>query len=323
MQQRATYKAVQAKSRHPKRRQNTWLPYLFIAPAFVFYVLFLALPIVGTVVISLFTWTGISFNTLRFAGLSNYAALLQDPIFWQALLHNAYFIAGGMGSVVIVGLLLAVLLEQDLPGSSFFRGLFFVPTIMSLVVVGIVFSLILSPEFGLVNPLLRGLGLGRFAAAWLGNPSTALPTVIVVNTWQSFGLGMFLFVAGLKSIDAELYEAARIDGATPWQSFWRITMPLLWPVTTLVIILTSINILKLFDLVYVMTSGGPNYASEVLTTYMYSQGFEFNRMGYGSALAVVILLLTLLFTLLQAKVFSGERAGATPRPVQEDAAELS
>jgi ABC-type sugar transport system permease subunit len=280
------------------------MPYLFVLPAFLFYFVFLALPIVGTVFISFFDWSGVSLNDLDFIGLSNYAELLTDDVFWKSLKHNLYFIAGGMTSVVILGLLLAVLLEQNLPGSSFFRGVFFIPTIMSLVVVGIIFSLLLSPEFGLVNPLLEQLGLGRFATAWLGNPATALPTIIVANTWQSFGLGMFLFVAGLKSIDAELYEAARIDGATPLQSFWRITMPLLWPVTTLVIILTSINTLKLFDLVYVMTSGGPNYASEVLTTFMYSQGFEFNRMGYGSALAVVILLITLLFTLVQVKVFN-------------------
>ena len=305
----------------PARKGNKALekamPYLFVLPAFLFYFVFLALPIVGTVFISFFNWSGISLNSLTFAGLDNYAELLRDDVFWKALKHNVYFIAGGMTSVVILGLVLAVLLEQDLPGSSFFRGVFFIPTIMSLVVVGVVFSLLLSPEFGLVNPLLERVGLGRFATAWLGNPATALPTIIVANTWQSFGLGMFLFVAGLKSIDSELYEAARIDGATPLQSFWRITMPLLWPITTLVIILTSINTLKLFDLVYVMTSGGPNYASEVLTTFMYSQGFEFNRMGYGSALAVVILLITLVFTLVQVKVFN--REGDAKKEVVEEA----
>jgi raffinose/stachyose/melibiose transport system permease protein len=291
----------------------TWqrmLPYAFIFPAFVFYSVFLAIPIVGTVIISLFEWTGISFNTIKWVGFDNYAALTRDDVFWQAIKHNVYFIAGGMTSIVVVGLFLAVLLEQNLPGSSFFRGIFFVPTVMSLVVVGLVFTLILSPELGLVNPLLRQLGLGHLAKAWLGDPQTALPTVIAVDVWRNFGLGMFLFIAGLKGIDSEIFEAAKIDGATPWQSFWRITMPLLWPVTALVIILTSINTLKLFDLIYVMTAGGPNHASQVLTTWMYSQGFTYNKMGYGSALAVVLLVLTFVFTLVQLRVFSRDtRAG--------------
>lgn len=283
-------------------------PYAFILPALIFYVVFLALPILGTVLISLLHWSGLSLSDLRWAGLLNYVELSKDAVFWAALKHNLIFILVGATLVVVIGLFLAVLLEQGLRGSNFFRGVFFMPTVMSMVVVGIVFMLILSPELGLVNPLLRAIGLGKFARAWLGDPNTSLLVVIACDVWKNFGFSMFLFVAGLKGIDAELYEAASIDGANSWQSFWRITMPVLWPVTTTVIVLVSINTLKLFDLIYVMTHGGPSHASEVLTSWMYFQGFMYNNMGYGSSIAVVLLLVTLMFTMLQFKVLSGDQA---------------
>jgi len=282
------------------------IPYLFILPALFFYTVFLALPIVGTVLISLLNWSGISLNDIQWAGLNNYAALAQDQVFWQALRHNVIFILTGTSSIVIMGLFLAVLLEKELPGSNFFRGAFFIPTVMSMVVVGIVFMLILSPELGLINPMLRRVGLDSWTRAWLGDPRTALGTIVVADVWKNFGFSMFLFVAGLKNIDSELYEAASIDGSNAWQSFWRITMPVLWPVTTLVIILISINTLKLFDLIYVMTHGGPHHASEVLTTWMYFQGFMYNNMGYGSAIAVVLLTVTFVLTLVQFRVLQRE-----------------
>ncbi len=278
--------------------------YLFVLPALVFYALFLALPIVGVVIISLLDWSGISMKDIKFAGLANYRAMAGDPVFWQALWHNIVFIGVGAVAMVILGLFLAVLLEQGLRGSNLFRGIFFIPTIMSLVVVGIVFVLLLSPELGLVNPLLRSAGLGSLTRAWLGDPATALPTVIGVDVWKNFGLAMFLFVAGLKSIPQEYYEAASIDGAGAWRRFLDITLPALRPVTAVVITLTSINTLKLFDLVYVMTAGGPNHASQVLTTWMYAQGFMFNNMGYGSALAVVLLIVTFVITVIQFKLVS-------------------
>ncbi len=279
-------------------------PYAFILPALIFYVVFLALPILGTVVISLLNWSGLSLSDLHWAGLANYVALSQDVVFWAALRHNVIFILVGATTVVVAGLFLAVLLERGLRGSNFFRGVFFIPTVMSMVVVGIVFMLILSPELGLINPLLRAVGLGSLARAWLGDPATSLLVVIGCDVWKNFGFSMFLFVAGLKGIDAELYEAASMDGANAWQSFWRITLPVLAPVTATVIVLVSINTLKLFDLVYVMTHGGPGHASEVLTSWMYFQGFMYNKMGYGSSIAVVLLMLTLMLTLFQFRVLA-------------------
>ena len=290
--------------RPPRWRGADAEAYLFVLPAFAFYTVFLALPIAGVVAISLLDWSGLSMAGIAWAGIDNYVTLANDAVFWQALLHNVVFIGAGASAMVVLGLVLAVLLEQGLRGSNFFRGVFFVPTVMSMVVVGIVFMLILSPELGLVNPLLRGVGLGGLARAWLGDPLTALPTVIGVDVWKNFGLSMFLFVAGLKNIPSEYYEAASIDGANGWRRFWDITLPSLRHVTAVVVTLASINTLKLFDLVYVMTAGGPNHASEVLTTWMYQQGFKFNNMGYGSALAVVLLLVTFVITAIQFTVLS-------------------
>lgn len=279
-------------------------PYAFILPTLLFYSIFLALPIAGVVVISLLDWSGLSMTNVGWAGVDNYVALASDGVFWQALVHNVVFIGLGATAMVCLGLVLAVLLEQGLPGSNLFRGIYFVPTIMANVVVGIIFVLLLSPDLGLVNPLLRAVGLGGFGRAWLGDPSTALPTVIGIDVWKQFGLSMFLFVAGLKGIPAELYEAADIDGATAWQRFWSITLPALRPVTAVVMALASINTLKVFDLVYVMTMGGPNHRSEVLTTWMYQQGFKFNNMGYGAAIAVALLVVTLVLTVVQYRVMS-------------------
>lgn len=277
-------------------------PYLFVLPALAFYTLFLALPIVGVVLISLLDWSGLSMNDIAWAGIDNYRTLANDDVFWKAFLHNIVFIGAGASAMVVLGLVLAVLLEQGLRGSNFFRGVFFVPTVTSMVVVGIVFVLILSPELGLVNPLLTDLNLSGWRRAWLGDPDTALLSVIGADVWKNFGFSMFLFVAGLKNIPSEFYEAASLDGANAWRRFWDITLPALRPVTAMIIALVSINTLKLFDLVYVMTAGGPNHTSEVLTTWMYAQGFMFNKMGYGSALAVVLLMITFVITIIQFKV---------------------
>src|SRR3954452_2963954 len=176
-------------------RAVAWVePYLFVLPALAFYAIFLALPIVGVLIISLLNWSGLSMSDIAWAGLTNYQALANDPVFWQALLHNLIFIGGGASAVVVLGRTLAVLLQQGLRGSNLFRGGFFIPTVLSFVVVGIVFMLILSPELGLINPLPRGAHLGGLQRAWLGERATALPTVIGVDVWKNFGLSMFLFV---------------------------------------------------------------------------------------------------------------------------------
>lgn len=287
------------------KTREKYLPYLFILPALVFYVIFMVIPIAGTFLISFSQWDGFSFAQVDFIGIQNYVSLLKDKIFLAAIWHNLVFMVLGVSLSCLLALFLAVFLERGLRFSNFFRGSYFIPSIMSMVVIGVIFILFLSPELGLVNPFLEKVGLGQFQRAWLGEPGLSLFTVILTHVWRTFGFCMFLFVAGLKTIPSELYEAADIDGAERRQSFWYITLPLLKPVATVVIILAVINTLKLFDLIYVMTFGGPNHSSEVLTTWMYLQGFMYNNMGYGSAIAVALLLITFALTAAQLKAMRG------------------
>lgn len=290
-----------------RRRREALTAYLLIAPALVTFLLFMAIPMALTLCLSFFTWTGISLHSLSFAGVANYSKLISDTVFWQALRNNLVFIAIGMTASVALGLFVAVLLEQNLRGSAFFRGVFYLPTVLSTVVIGIVFTFLLSPVFGIIKPLFAIIGV-HVDPALLGDPHAALFTLIGVETWRSFGFAMFLFVAGLKSLDENLIEAARLDGATSWQAFWFVTFPQLRPVTLMVATLVSINMLKLFDLVYVMTGGGPQHATEVLNTFSYYQGFQYNSVGYGAAIAVVLLFITFALTILRFKILPDEGA---------------
>lgn len=284
-----------------RRRNEALVAYALITPALLAFVLFMAIPMLLTLVLSLFNWTGISLGSLDFAGLDNYRKLFADQQFWGALQNNVLFILLGMTGAVALGMFLAVRLERAVPGSSFFRGLFFMPTVLSTVVIAIVFTFLLSPVFGIVTPILKFVGI-EFKQGLLGDPNTALYTIIAVEIWRAFGFAMFLFVAGLKGLDHNLIEAARLDGANDFQIFWRITFPILRPVTLLVATLVGIQTLKLFDLVYVMTGGGPQHASEVLTTFSYSEAFNYNNVGYGSAIAVMLLVITFLLTILRFKI---------------------
>lgn len=286
-----------------KTFRETGVIFLFLAPAFIFYLLFLFLPLFGNLVISFYDWSGYSIHNLKFVGLSNYVELLLvDPVFWRAFWHNLVFIFFSITITVTLGLIIALLLEMGLGFSKFFRGVFFIPNVLSFVVIGILFTLILSPEFGLVNPSLKRVGLGHLARAWLGEPGTVLFSVISIRIWRTFGFSMFLFIAALKSIPLELYEAARIDGADYWRSLWYITLPLLKEISIVVIVLAMINSFKLFDLVYVMTYGGPCHASEVIATWSFMQGFSYDRMGYGCAIAVMLFLIIFVFTLINLRV---------------------
>ncbi len=292
-----------------QRRGNNLAAYLLLAPAMITFLLFMLIPMVLTFCLSFFNWSGISLSRLEFTGLSNYSKMLGDDVFWQALQNNMIFIGLGMTAAVVLGLFAAVLLEQNFRGSNFFRGLFFLPTVLSIVVIGIVFTFLLSPVFGVLKPLLALVGVDADPAP-LGDPQAALYTLIGVETWRSFGFAMFLFVAGLKALDFNLVEAARLDGANGWQTFWHVTLPQLRPVTLMVATLVGIGMLKLFDLVYVMTGGGPQHATEVLNTASYYQAFQFNQVGYGATFAVVLLFITFMLTVLRFKVLPDERREA-------------
>lgn len=292
---------VRASGWQPGRQWLLAVP--FLAPALIFYTLFLIVPLLGTVILSFTDWTGFNFADIRFAGLRNYREMGRDPIFWQSLGHNLIFLMGAVMLRTSFALFLALALDQNIPFSNLFRGIYLMPTVISLVVVGVVFSLALSPSLGLINPLLQALGLGGVAGDWLGNPRRVLPILILIDTWHGFGLAMFLFISRLVAIPQELHEAAFVDGASGLRDIWHITLPLLKSTAMMVLLLAAIDSLKLFAIVYVMTKGGPNHHSEVLSTWAYFQAFTANKVGYGNAILVVLLAITFALAYIQVTRF--------------------
>jgi raffinose/stachyose/melibiose transport system permease protein len=285
-------------------RRRVWLLVVpFVAPSLIFYTVFLIVPLLGTLALSFTDWSGISLGNIRFVGLANYRQLGSDSVFWESLQHNLIFLLGAILLKTTLALLLALALEQNLRFSSFFRGVYLMPTVISLVVVGIVFSLALSPSLGLINPFLQAIGLGQFAGSWLGDPQKVLPLVIVIDTWHGFGLYMFLFITRLITIPQELHDAAFVDGASGRQDIWYVTLPLLKSTAAMVVLLAAIESLKAFALIYVMTNGGPNHQSEVLSTWAYFNAFTANKVGYGSAILVVLLLITFCLAYIQVTRF--------------------
>jgi len=287
---------------------NRKIYWFLLAPSFIFYTLFSTVPMVMAIGIGFTDWNGISAQTIKWIGLGNYIELYSDNFFWISLKNNLVIVGGSVLVQMTLALLLAVILDSGLKGAEIFRTVFFIPTVLSFIVVGLLFSLILSPTVGIVNPLLFKLGLGSWQHQWLGDKQTALYTVMIANIWKEFGFSVFLFLAGLQTIPKELYEAARVDGAGPWRNLFSITFPLLKEVTIVVVILAVNQAFLIFDLIYVMTSGGPYHATEVLATYMYSRAFTSGRMGYGTAIAQVLFVIVFVVTLIQLRV---TRAGKT------------
>jgi raffinose/stachyose/melibiose transport system permease protein len=274
------------------KRIRSMKPVLFVLPALVFYVIFTVIPILRTLQFSFFRWDGVS-PVMTFVGLEQYARLLRDPIFWKALGHNILWIVATIVLPMFLGLVLAVLVQsKQIKGGVFFRTAYFIPGVISLVAVGIVWNWIYHPDFGVVNDFLRSIGLEQFALDWLGNESTVMWALIITGGWTYFGFCRVIFLAALQGIDRSYYEVAKLEGAGPIQTFRLVTIPMLRNTFTLLVLYSMIGSFKVFDLVYMMTKGGPYHSSEVIATYMFKQAFEMNDVGYGSAISIMLALLT-------------------------------
>jgi len=285
-------------------RLSAWsVPYLFLLPALVIYCVFLVYPMLDSLSISLTNWDGLS-PSRSFVGLANYGRIFHDPIAITAFENNLIWTAVTLVVPTILGLLLALGLNRRFRGRTIFRSIFYAPAILPLVGVAGIWSWLYDPNVGLINTTLRHVGLGGLAQSWLGSPSTALPSVMVASIWQSLGFPMVLYLAGLQGIPAEQHEAARVDGATAWQRFWYITLPLLSETHIIVITLGVIGSFKVFDLIYAMTYGGPGQATQVLASWMYFNTFQYYHAGYGSALAWVIAAISLIVTIPYIRVMS-------------------
>jgi ABC-type sugar transport system permease subunit len=267
--------------------------YLFVGPAILVLGAFLLYPIGYSVWLSLHEWNGYTPRWGPFVGLANYAALARDEVFWKATVNSLVFVVVRTPLEVGLGFLLALLLNRKLPARSLLRTLFFVPVVMSLIVVTIIFQRIYELNTGLLNTFLRGVGLGALAHPWLGDPATALAAVIAVSVWKNVGFSLVILLAGLQGLPQDVLEAARVDGANPWQLTLRIIAPLMRPILVLSALLSIIGGLKVFDLVFIMTRGGPTYATEVLATMLYRHAFELNEMGVASAIAIILVALVL------------------------------
>ncbi|MDQ3810349.1 MAG: sugar ABC transporter permease [Chloroflexota bacterium] len=267
----------------------------FIAPALLVYGIFVLYPIVQSVAYSFYQWSGIAPGS-TFVGLGNYQQVLQTPVFWKALGNNLILVIASIVTQLPAALAIALLLSTKLRGMRLFRTIYLFPLLMSTVAIALLWTFIYNPNLGLLNALLQGLNLRGWQRGWLGDEATALWAVIGVISWHYVPFYMVLFLAGLTNIPHELYEAARLDGAGNWGVFQHVTLPLMRGVIRTAAILSLIGSLKYFDLIWVMTGGGPNNATELMATYMYKQAFEQYRMGYASSVAVVLFVIAFVIS---------------------------
>lgn len=280
----------------------------FLLPALVLYGTFVIIPIFQSFRFSLYHWDGLGPLT-RFIGLENYATLLHDETFWQALRNNFALVGFSLVTQLPPAVLLAVLLTGAIRGRDFFRTMFFSPQILSAVATGYLFYYIYEPTFGLLNQALKLLGLGTLARGWLGDQMLALPAVLVVISWRHIGFYMVLFMAAIEGIPDEIFEAAQIDGCNKRQLVWHITLPLMSGAIRTAAVLAMVGSIKYFDLIWIMTRGGPVHASELIATYMYKETFLNWHMGYGATLAFALFVVAFAVSLLFLRLTSrGERA---------------
>ncbi|MBC0855049.1 sugar ABC transporter permease [Pantoea sp. SGAir0180] len=273
--------------------QSSWRNFLYLLPAVLVYGLFLLLPLLASLGISFTEWDGISMPV--FAGVANYLRMFSDPVFWIALGNNAILMLFYTLLPISVGLLLCSFLYETRNNTerSVLRILFFLPYIMPMAVLGVVWRWLYNPAFGPIDQFLRAVGLPQLAMSWLGDFTWALPAVGMVATWYFFGFCLVLFMAGLQRMDPSLLEAADLDGSSRRRKFIRITLPGLRPELRIALLLTVIASLKAFDLVYVMTQGGPGTSTMVTNIFMYKQGFDLHYFGYASSVAVFSMVIVL------------------------------
>ena len=276
-------------------------PWWFVAPALLVIAVFFFLPIVAALLISLTDfdiYALADLANLRFVGFGNYLKLLQTPSFWQALGNTLYFVGAGVPLSIAASLGAALLLHSRLTRfKPFFRTALFAPVVTTLVAVAVIWRYLFNTRYGLLNYALGGLGIDPID--WLGDPHWAMPAIILFAVWKNFGYNMIIFLAGLQSIPEELYEAARIDGASVWRQFASVTLPMLSPVVMLVGILTIAGYFQLFAEPYVMTQGGPLQSTVSVLYFMYEEGFKWWNLGSASAVAFILFLLIFAVTALQ------------------------
>lgn len=298
--------------RSPARRWGELA--LFLGPALLLYAAFVIVPMGLAGYYSLFNWNGLG-PLDKFIGVDNYTRALGDPVFRAAVGHNALIVVLSIVVQLPLALGLALLLNRRLRGRAILRMVLFAPYVLSEVVTAVAWQLILQPS-GPVNSLLEGVGLDGWAQLWLADRDLVIYSLFIVITWKYLGFGIVLFLAGLQGVPSELLEAATVDGASAWQRTRHVVLPLLGPTIRIWIFLSVIGALQLFDLVWIMTKGGPSNASVTMATFLIDRGFERSQIGYGSAAAVLLFVISFAFALLyQRYVLRRDTEGALTRRV--------
>lgn len=288
-----------------QRRRRQWSKaltiLLFLLPSLTLFALFFLIPVVQAAHFSLYDWSGLG-ELEDYIGLKNYQTLFKDPVFMQALKDN--FIIAGLSLLTQLpaALVLALLINRKLPGRTFFRTVFFLPYILSEVVTGLIWSFIYNPSNGLIAGLLHQINPTAVPPAYLADTHTVLIAIFIAMCWKYFGFHLVLYVAGLQNIPEDVVEAAQIDGATSWQITRHVTLPLLGSTIRLSVFLSILGALQYFDLIWVMSDGGPVHASETMATYLIHFGLQQFALGYGSAVGVVMFALCLIFALFYQRV---------------------
>ena len=277
-------------------RDKIWV-LILLFPNLLIFLIFTVVPVVATLGISFTSWDLL--GSMEWIGIKNYVELFQDETFLKVTGNTFYFTAVSVPLCLIISFLMAVLLDSKIKFLKLWRAIYFLPVISSMVVVAIVWNWLYNPQFGLVNYFLSLIGIE--GPAWLSDTTWAMPAVIITNIWKNMGYNMMLFLAGLQSISNNYYEAAELDGANFWQKTRYITLPMISFTTLFVVITSVIGSFQVFDLVMMMTDGGPARSTSVMVHYLYQNAFSYFKMGYACAQAVVLTLIVLVLTLLQFK----------------------
>lgn len=267
---------------------------IFVLPSMAIFTVFVYIPLAFSFIFSLFK-TNLMFNNIEFLGIQNYITMAHDDRFWNALINTGYYTILTVPIQTILALLVAVALKNNNKINNFFKTVYFIPAICSMTVISIVWSFLLNKDISMIGYLLSKVGIAL--PELLNNPTLAMPTVIAVSVWKNIGFNMVILIGGLQGISDSYYEAADIDGANSWDKMVKITIPMLMPTLSFVIVNSLISSFQVFDQVFVMTKGGPLFKTETIVQYIYNVAFTKNNIGYASAIAVVLLLITLAVSL--------------------------
>ncbi|MCF8265671.1 MAG: sugar ABC transporter permease [Melioribacteraceae bacterium] len=279
----------------------------FLTPTVIIFLTFILFPVVFSFYLSFHEWNMFS-NEATFVGFDNYTKMFQSEEFWSVLKNTGIFTFGTVPLNMALSLVVAIALNKKIKGKKFLRTAFFAPVIISPVAAAVIWRWIYDPNYGLLNYGISFLGVG--SVNWLNDPTAAMFALIIMSVWKTFGINMVLFSAGLQGIPETYYEAAKIDGAGKWAQFWKITLPLLAPTTFFIMIMSMISSFQVFDLVYVLTSGGPLGSTKVLVFFVYEYAFKFFEMGYASAAAYVLFVILIVLTMIQVRYMKNRIQGS-------------